>query len=280
MTKLKIVSFNVALCPALRWSFKERKESIINYINNALQDCDVILLQEATGSWTTQFGKTTNNIYLSRLNTLIGSYCPSATYFDLRDEIVERTNNHFPFSFGSSNLKRRYCGIGPINVYDTGLLVLSKFEIDTEYSFEHIFEKNIDVGLKGLLCCKIKDCYLINTHLIPSNYGIDRCNKIRMKQLQEIKDIVISKKKVIVGGDMNICANNDEIQYKKMLRILKLDNTNSQSNISTYWGDTESKDDDELLDYILCKNVKPKFYKTYHKVDLSDHRPIEAIIEW
>jgi endonuclease/exonuclease/phosphatase family metal-dependent hydrolase len=281
MTKLKIVSFNVALCPALQWSFRERKENIIAYLNNALKDCDIVLLQEATGSWITPFGKHINNIYLSRLNTLIGSYCPTTTYFDLRDEIAERTSTNFPFSFGSSKLERTYCGLGPINVYDTGLLVLSKFEIDREYSFEHIFERNIDLGLKGLLCCKIKDCYVINTHLIPSNYGVDRCNEIRKKQLHEIKNIIISKKKVVVGGDMNICAINEQIQYKKMLRILRLENTNEcKLNMSTYWGDSESKDDDELLDYILCKNVKSTYYETYHKVDISDHRPIQADIEW
>jgi len=273
--KLKVASFNVALCPSLRNSFDQHKQNIINFITTKLQDCDLVLLQEASGSWTSPCinSATSSSSWCSMLSVMVGTIIPT-TYSNLRQDIIDSTNSVFPYSFASSQLKRYAC-LCPLNVYDTGLLILSKHELTDCY--EEVFDRNIDLGMKGMLHCKIENVHIMNTHLIPDSYGTNLANRLRKDQLKDLKSAICHMDEVIIGGDFNICSTTDVPQYKAMLTYLELQDTacSDGKRSPTYIGDIDTVEDDQRIDYILSRSLESR-NNTVYITDVSDHRPISV----
>ena len=264
---MKIVSYNVALCPVLRNNFKSKLNNIIDYINQELNDCDVVCLQEATGSWNCACIPDWTRI-LSSLSVLFGN-CLPCHYSSIRKRIIAECKNTFPYSFESTKLKRCNMLCCSNECYDSGLLILSKHPILNKKCIE--YAESIDVGTKGMLKCKINDITVVNTHLIPSNYGEKICNIIRRDQIDTIRRYTEFDYKIIIAGDLNI-DRKDYLQYNNMKHSLNVHDASERDNI-TYWGDTEIIYDDQKLDYFLVRGIDYRNYKVIESY-ISDHKPI------
>ena len=123
---------------------------------------------------------------------------------------------------------------------DSGLLILSKYEIVDNDSYEYYINISGDsVGNKGILYSKIKIndkfLFLFNTHLQASYFDDSPINinctiQVRMSQTEELINYVYNKLLtiprdevnsgcVIIAGDFNIDANNYcniNTKYKKL----------------------------------------------------------------
>ena len=264
---MQIVSYNVALCPVLRGDFENKIVDIINFINNDLNNCDVICLQETTGTWDSPCIPYRNRC-LSSLSVFFGN-CIPVCYSTLRERIIAECKKTFPYSFESEKIKKcnkLFCGN---EYYDSGLLILSKHSIKDKECINYL--ENIDVGQKGLLKCKINGVTVVNTHLIPSNYGNKLTNFIRENQLDQIRECTKFDSKIIIAGDMNIDSENRK-NYDYMLYCLSVSDASIRNNI-TYWADTEVLYDDKKLDYFLTRGLETENYRVIDTY-ISDHKPI------
>jgi exonuclease III len=111
--------------------------------------------------------------------------------------------------FGTNKIKKYNC-IHPSGLIykfvDSGLTIYSKHKIDFIGFIRFNNLKNIDIlADKGFLIIKIKDIYVINTHLQGSYTTID--NPTAQKQLESIINYVKNMEKVLICGDLNIQLN-------------------------------------------------------------------------
>ena len=129
---------------------------------------------------------------------------------------------------------------------DSGLLILSRFEIVENDTYEYYINVSGDApSNKGILYAKIKVngkyLFLFNTHL-QSSYleqsqkSIDYTIKVRTKQTEELINFVYNKLLtiprdeikngcVLIVGDFNIDAHDNEFAKKKNYKIPKYKNT-------------------------------------------------------
>ena len=255
--QLKILSWNIKMLPApYGWLFNrnERAENIIQLLR-ASDPYDIIFFQEAFS------GSNRNKIYAG-------------------------LHNIYPHEVAPEDQTKFY----KIN---SGLWVISRLPIalENQISFTK-FRKWDKLASKGAkLFSIIKDeqkFYLINTHM-QSDYEIDYSD-IRRNQYTEINNkLILPNKKnhapMILCGDLNISQPN---QLKCILQKLNLFNG---PLLGTLQNSIVGKSK-ELMDYILIRDGHPKFKSIKRRVidfsnklvekeyNLSDHYPIEAVLNW
>jgi len=111
--------------------------------------------------------------------------------------------------FGSNKIKKYNC-IHPSGLLykftDSGLTLYSKYKIEFIDFIRYNNLKNIDIlADKGFVVIKIKDIYIVNTHLQGSYSTLE--NPIAQKQLEIIIDYLKNMEKVVICGDLNIELN-------------------------------------------------------------------------
>ncbi len=111
--------------------------------------------------------------------------------------------------FGTNKIKKYNCIHLSGSIYkfvDSGLTIYSKYKIEFIDFIRYNNLKNIDIlSDKGFLVLKLKDIYIVNTHLQGSYSTLE--NPIAQKQLKNIIDYLKNIEKVIICGDLNIQLN-------------------------------------------------------------------------
>tara|TARA_B110000503_G_C7127037_1_gene405102 strand:- start:6 stop:1211 length:1206 start_codon:yes stop_codon:yes gene_type:complete len=216
---LKVFNYNVFA----RWTMAgqeaqvDRLKEIPNYIPT---DIDVITIQEA--------------------------WCPGDIFVCLnnnsRDILTGGLNNiGFTYKTEVIGIKNANNKLKPICFTNGGVIIYSKHKIIGDPHYE-IFEDSggdDQLACKGFISIHIKkgdiDYTIISAHLQAWIVNKD----IRMKQLQQIKNYIVSnetnlkKHMVIISADMNIDLIQDKGEYTKMIHILGSDGlpSNFMNNI-------------------------------------------------
>jgi len=255
--QLKILSWNIKMLPGpYGWllGINERAENIIQFLKKSDQ-YDIICFQEAfSGS--------------------------------IRRKIYAKLQNIYPYEIEPDDQTAFY-------KLNSGLWAISRFPLTLKnhISFTQLREsdKLSSKGAKLFSITKNKqEFHLIHTHM-QADYKT-KYNDVRTLQYTEINDQLILPHEMegvplILLGDLNIPQSG---KLKGMLQKLKLINgpltgTLQHSIIG------KSK---ELMDYILIRDGHPKFKSIKRRVidfsnklvekeyNLSDHYPIEAVLNW
>lgn len=144
---------------------------------------------------------------------------------------------------------------------NSGLFVASKYpimHISEIYFPQH--EREEFFTRKGALIFQVEgyDITFVNTHLHCMHQN-DKYDKIRMEQLQQIKDELIRHnitQEIIIGGDMNIDGKEENEKYmvNKLINLFK----NGQDIFDNYSEIPVTSPPNSRLDYIVYYGKKNK----------------------
>ncbi len=257
--KLKILSWNIKMLPnpyGYILKSKERTKLIISKLKSE-KKYDLILFQEAFTS-------------------------------DSREKIYKELNSIYPYQIIPKN-----------NDYfsnNSGLWVISAIplELINEIFFQESagWDRFANKGAKLYQINKNnQDFYIINTHM-QANEKSDY-SYIRTSQINQINDLIVGPYSknlipILLIGDLNVSKSSNLIKYLNILNM-KNGELHGDLNFSCYNNNTNSK---ELLDYILFKSNSFNYSTFSRKIlkfsdlldqnqtHMSDHYPIEGIIEW
>jgi len=257
--KLKILSWNIKMLPnpyGYILKSKERTKLIISKLKSE-KKYDLILFQEAFTS-------------------------------DSREQIYKELNSIYPYQIIPKN-----------NDYfsnNSGLWVISAvpLELVNEIFFQESagWDRFANKGAKLYQINKNnQDFYIINTHM-QANEKNDY-SYIRTSQINQINELIVGPYSknlipIFLIGDLNVSKSSNLIKYLNILNM-KNGELNGDLNFSCYNNNTKSK---ELLDYILFKSNSFNYSTFSRKIlkfsdllnenqtHMSDHYPIEGIIEW
>lgn len=261
---LKILSWNIYLLPAktfMKTAQKERAALIAAQFNES--DYDVLILQEA-------FHKKGRQILWKALK------------------------EKYPHQVGPANK-------GGFIKTNSGLWIVSKYPLKfiDQTKYEECF--GVDCfAKKGALLVEItKDgqtFQIADTHLQAE--GGEKPDNIRISQVTQMtKSLIETHQKEgitqLLCGDFNIEINQPN--YKKMMDILKADNTPTSGNLKYTCSAPDYGASNAVIDYILVRNQsnddmnfrkeiklfsKNWKWKGENRQHLSDHIAVEMLIEW
>lgn len=265
--ELKVLTWNIFMRPMFHDGQMLRAPAIVEKLKK--EDYDIIIFQEA---------------FIARA----------------RQIIWEGLKDNYPNQFGP--------GKGGLFKSNSGVWILSKLPFTKTDQIVFDKCKVADcLAKKGALFVEVKKneqkFQIVGTHL-QAEEG-EKCQLTRNTQYKQIKTELLDKHyetdvPQLVAGDLNT-ALKDEISYKKMLEIMKMEDgeTLGPEDAKVTWGgqsnDLLGVDKNRtgyLLDYILIqpngKNIDSirRNIKTFQKLwngkqkDLSDHYAVEAIINF
>lgn len=173
-----------------------------------------------------------------------------------------------------------------IFLQNSGLMFLFKSEIWRPLSFYketfNDYTGSDRLAYKGFLMVKLlhketnQNVYFILTHLNADQYQSATTQKVQMKQLEQIqtfiKERIPKQSKIVIMGDFNI----DKIKSPPKL-FKKIESFGCMGDPHEFTTNEWSSEGEEILDYIILKNIKGKSTKTigYEKrKSLSDHNLI------
>ncbi|CAF0828432.1 unnamed protein product [Adineta ricciae] len=266
--QITLMSYNVMLLPSIL-VFERDQITRAHLLTKAkfLHTSDILCLQEV-------FENKPSEILLDSLMKTYSYSTPILGNDEDRDEWNDIWNDHI-----SSN---------PLKFVSGGVTILSKWPIiyAGQYFYKHAcsahtFVRTGFVYTKILYKKKLNfTIHVFGTHLQPNDhrgcylYGED---KIREKQMMELHEFIQSRnisqdELVFILGDMNINKYHSK-QYETMLEILNVTPQYLHSSSvpcswdSSYNAMTNSKHDNQLLDYIfLRKDHTPKDSLWYNSI--------------
>ncbi|MCS7085621.1 MAG: sphingomyelin phosphodiesterase [Bacteroidia bacterium] len=194
----------------------------------------------------------------------------------------------------------------PLKFVNSGLAILSRHPIRFAYGIVYDEAKGIDkTSQKGALLVEIevdgKPVQVVCTHL-QSGSGA-RSQRIRDRQYLQLYERLLQPFErpgvpQILAGDMNT-EQRDSVRYRRMLRTLKMKDSNPKSRDCSYHGEVcdlvgkSERHYKEYIDYVLYRTnqalIRPlwgrvkRFMAEWNgptlgrKRDLSDHFAVEAV---
>ena len=161
--------------------------------------------------------------------------------------------------------------------WDSGLIILSKFKIKFIDLIPFINSKSIDkLSEKGFLVVKIRDIYVINTHL-QANYDNSKYySDIIKSQLKQIENYIyrnLRDKTCLLLGDFNY--NLKDIIWNKLSFKIITNNTNSNWDNEKYSTKYKKYDNQIGLNcdggFLFGKKYKPLNIKNIDLDEYTDH---------
>lgn len=184
--------------------------------------------------------------------------------------------------FGTNKIKKYNC-IHPsgaiYKLVDSGLTIYSKYKIDFISFIRFNNLKNIDIlADKGFLIIKIKDIYIVNTHLQGSYSTLE--NPTAQKQLESIINYVKNMENVVICGDLNIQL--DKLNIPNYNTIVPPTPTHWENLDRDFLSSSSAEEKPGMVpcyfDGGIYKNVNIMDIKTKKMDNYSDHLGVSFII--
>lgn len=210
------------------------------------------------------------------------------TYYQ---KLKQRLKDRYPYDTG---LPYR-TWYKPVN---SGLVIFSKYPLTGQKFYPFKRQRHADMfSSKGVQEVKVKvseykSFYMVNTHFQARTEHFEvRKDQLKLLDEQVLKDKRSGDQTVVVAGDFNINLYSEE--YKSLLKSAKMRPMTlvgpllftTDAKLNTFKDDGRR----ELIDYIFVQSPKGKQkqrvlnpvgdYSDVKNGSLSDHMPIEAIIE-
>eukprot|EP00743_Colponemidia_sp_Colp-15_P009438 GILK01010318.1.p1 GENE.GILK01010318.1~~GILK01010318.1.p1 ORF type:complete len:389 (-),score=38.70 GILK01010318.1:139-1212(-) len=175
-----------------------------------------------------------------------------------------------------------------LSFVDSGLLVLSRYPLNTVGSLRYDHRSGIDLlAAKGVLACEVqvgsKSVVVLNTHMQAG--GDIPTRAIRKQQVGQLADFVKHIKSstmdphvdrvanLILAGDLNTCSLSEVEDYEYLLQsIAHLSDALAHPHPAT------TDDDTQRLDYLLCADVASVKEILVMDYGVSDHKSVSAIL--